>query len=341
VIAGLAAGGEVVAARGHVGCVDRNGPVLLTDAITAGGALLREVGSVDSVSAADYQQAIVQQAAGKPAALLLHAAPAHYAVAGAANSAALDEVVEVGHRAGLPVVDYLPAALLVEMTGFGWSAPVVGQSLSAGADIVVFNGQRFLGGPACGIVVGRRELIERIAACPLARMLAADRLTVAALEATLELTRDRPAAERAIPLWQLLTATSDALRNRAQRLAPQVANCTRVARAEVVDTVSYVGPGVLPSQQLRDWCIAVDPTSGPPEHLAEALRSGTPSVWTAVEHGRVVVHLRGALARDDEQIAAAFNQLGTRTAVAGAAAANSAPVAADHVSPSVATQNSP
>jgi L-seryl-tRNA(Ser) seleniumtransferase len=315
VFAGLAAGGEVVAARGHVGCIDRRGPVLLTDVITAGGARLHEVGSVEHVSAEDYRLAT-----GKPAALVLHATPAHYAVAGAASSTTLHEVIEVSHRAGLPVVDFLPAALLVEITGFAWSGPVVGQSLIAGADIVVFNGYRYLGGPPCGIVAGRSDLIQRIAAHPLARMLAADRLTVAALEATLELTRDRSAAERAIPLWQLLTATSDALRNRAQRLAPQVANCTRVARAEVVDTVAYVGPGQLPSQQLRDWCVAVDPTSGPPEQLAEVLRSGIPSVWAAVEHGRVVIHLRGVLARDDEQITAAFNQLGTRTAVVGGTA---------------------
>ncbi len=216
VFAGLAAGGEVVAARGQVGCIDRNGLVLLTDVITAGGARLHEVGSVEHVSAEDYQRAT-----GKPAALVLHATPTHYAVAGVASSTALDEIIEVSHRAGLPIVDFLPAALLAEMTGFGWSGPVVSQSLIAGADIVVFNGYRYLGGPPCGIVAGRYDLIQRIAVHPLARMLAADRLTVTALEATLELTRDRSAAERAIPLWQLLMATPDALRNRAQRLAPR------------------------------------------------------------------------------------------------------------------------
>jgi hypothetical protein len=88
-----------------------------------------------------------------------------------------------------------------------------------------------------------------------------------------------------------------------------------------VDSVAYVGPGQLPSQQLRDWCVVLDPTSGTPEQLAEVLANGSPSVCCAVEYGRLVLHLRSVLARDDEQIAAAFNRLGTRTAVTGGAAA--------------------
>jgi L-seryl-tRNA(Ser) seleniumtransferase len=182
--------------------------------------------------------------------------------------------------------------------------------------------------------------------------LAADRFTLSALEATLELAGDPLTAERAIPLWQLLAASSEALRNRAQRLAPQLGNCTRVARAEVVDGVAHLGPGRLPAQQLRDWCVAVEPTSGPPEQLAEALRAGSPSIWTAMEHGRLVIHLRGVLARDDEQIAAAFNRLGTRTPIveqrianpaANGLSATSGATAAQsprpcHISPNISTR---
>lgn len=310
VIAALAPPGEVVAARSHIGRVDRHRKLNLADVAVAAGARLCEIGSVDRVSIADYQAALA-----RPAGLILHAAPADYAVVGASSQPSLDELAQLAERASWPLVDFLPAALLTEVPGLPWSGPIVGQSLIAGADLVVFDGQRCLGGPPCGVVLGRRELVERIAAHPLYRLLAADPLMIAALETTLVLAKDPANAERSIPLWQLLTATSDALRHRAQRLAPQLANCVQVARADVVDSVAWLGPGQLPTHQLRDWCVAVEPASGGPEQLAETLRGGKPSVWAAVERGRLMIHLRSLLARDDEHLAAAFNRLGTRTPV--------------------------
>lgn len=309
-IAALAAPGEVVAARSHIGLASRQRKLTIADVVAAAGARLREVGSIDRVSITDYQLP-----AGKPAGLILRAAPADYAIVGAGSEPSLNDLAALAQRQGLPLVDFLPAALLTEVPGLAWSGPIVGQSLAAGADLVVFDGQRCLGGPACGILVGRRELVERIAARPLFRLLAADPLDVAALEATLALAKDPASAEQSIPLWQLLTATADALRHRAQRLAPQLANCVQVARAEVIDGVAYLGPGQLPTQQFRDWCIAVEPAGGSAEQLAELLLGGKRSVWAAVERGQLVIHLRSFLARDDEQLAAAFNRLGTRTPV--------------------------
>lgn len=326
VIGGLAPGGEVLVARSQVGVVDRQRRLTLAEVTAAAGSHLREVGSVERVSAAAYAfTSSDRSAAGRPPGLILHVVPADYAILGATSQPPLDEIAAVAQRGGWPLVEFLPSALLTEIAGLAWSGPIVGQSLAAGADLVVFDGQRCLGGPPCGIVVGRRELLERIAAQPLCRMLAADPLTIAALESTLALARDSSAAERSIPLWQLLTATPDALRHRAQRLAPQVANCVRVARAEVIDGVVSIGPGQLPSQQLRDWCVAVEPTGGPAEQLAEVLRGGRPSVWAAVERGRLMLHLRSVLARDDEHLAAAFNRLGTRSPVSIPAAGNDSP----------------
>ena len=197
----------MVVARGQVGCVDRKGRLLLTELAAAAGARLREIGGVEHVSAEDYRRAT-----DSPAAMLLRVTPAHYAISGDVQQATLDEIVEAGRRAGLPVVDFLPAALLVEMPGAAWSAPLIGQSLVAGADIVVANAERYLGGPSCGIIAGRREFVDRVANHPVSSVLAADRLMLAALEATLMLARSPSAAEQGIPLWQLLGASPDALR---------------------------------------------------------------------------------------------------------------------------------
>jgi L-seryl-tRNA(Ser) seleniumtransferase len=175
---------------------------------------------------------------------------------------------------------------------------------------VLFSGDKLLGGPQCGIIVGKRELIERVAHHPLMRALRVDKLTLAALAATLRLYRDPERAQREVPLLQLLATSSENLKNRAERLAPQIAACTPVEQAEAVADVAYLGGGSLPTQQLQTWCVAVKPGNGwSVDRLARSLRTAHPAVVGRVQRDRLLLDLRSVFPRQDQQLASAVEKL--------------------------------
>jgi L-seryl-tRNA(Ser) seleniumtransferase len=304
-LACLAANKPVVVARSQLGWIDRRASIRLTDVAAAAGVSLREIGGVEGATTADYRQAV-----SSGAGLVLYCQPTGYQIEGVVEQAMLEEVVLVARRAAVPLVVALPAACWPEVpSGDAAGVPLVSRALAVGADVVIASGDRYLGGPPVGIVLGRQHLIALIAASPLAKISAADRLTLTALDATLELARQRANGEQGIPLWQMLAASPDALRSRAERLAPQLAACPGVARAEVVEGFAYRGPGKLPSDRLPDWQVQIVPDDGSPERLADELRRGTPSIWTGEEAGRVVISLRSVLAADDERLVSAFGRL--------------------------------
>jgi len=198
------------------------------------------------------------------------------------------------------VIDDLGSGALVDMSPYGLPGePVAAESVKTGADVVLFSGDKLLGGPQCGIIVGRRTYIKRIAAHPMMQALRADKITLAALAATLRLYRDPQIAERDVPILSLLSTSVENLRNRAQRLAPQIASVKAIAAAEPVEATAFLHGGSVPAQQIPTWCIAVKPATGDLDALAEALRLGSPPVVGRVEEDRLLLDLRSVLPRQD------------------------------------------
>lgn len=302
-LAALAAGREVIVSRGQL--IEIGGSFRLPEVMSVSGAVLREVGTTNKTRLDDYERAIGDRTA---ALLLVH--PSNYVVSGFVKSVSLAELVRLGRSKGLPVIHDVGSGALIDFARFGFSdEPVVGASVQQGADLVLFSGDKLLGGPQCGIAVGRRSLVEQLLRHPLARALRVDKLTLAALAATLRLYRDPEQAMQTVPLLHLLSTSLDNLRIRAQRLAPQMADCRAIASADPLEDVTYLGGGSLPTQKLGTWCVALTPSEMSVDRLAARLRTGRPAVVGRVHEGRLYLDLRTVFPRQDLDLVAAVRAL--------------------------------
>src|SRR5213592_1511071 len=234
-LAALAEGREVVVSRGEL--IEIGDGFRIPDVLARSGARLREVGTTNRTRAVDYERAI-----GPETALLLRVHQSNFRVVGFTEQPRLEELVRLASRFGLPLVDDLGSGVLVELE----DEPSARDALAAGAGLVCFSGDKLLGSPQAGIVVGRGELVERLRRHPLQRALRADKLTLAALEATLALYLDPERAAREIPVLRMLAEPANAVRARAERLA-------RLLGGEVEQTVGRVGGGALPLAELPSF----------------------------------------------------------------------------------------
>ncbi|HZN34433.1 MAG TPA: L-seryl-tRNA(Sec) selenium transferase [Pirellulaceae bacterium] len=301
-LAALATGREVIVSRGQL--IEIGGSYRLPEVMTASGTVLREVGTTNKTRIGDYAAAI-----GEKTAALLRVHTSNYAVVGFTEETPLAELVALGRKHDLPVIDDIGSGALVDLSPYGVKGePIAGESIRAGADLVLFSGDKLLGGPQCGIVAGRRNLVQQILKHPLTRALRVDKLTLAALAATLRLYEDPAHAERSVPLLTLLATPLENLRHRAERLAPQI-QATGVAAVEVVTDRAYVGGGSLPNQSLATICLALTPATGTVDALAAALRRGTPAVVGRIQEGRLLLDLRSVQPRDDTHLVAAVEAL--------------------------------
>jgi L-seryl-tRNA(Ser) seleniumtransferase len=304
-VAAVAAGREVIISRGDLVAADPRCRV--ADLITAAGAAIREVGASNLTRLEDYQKAIGKQSA---ALMLVH--PSRSAMVGLAESVSLEDLVELGRRHGLPVLHDIGIGGLVKLEGFGpIDQPTAAASLQSGADLVILAGDQLLGGPACGIAIGSRRLIRSMAEHPACEAYAADKLTPLALRATLELWQEPEKARRAIPLLGLLGTSVENLRNRAERLAPQIAATAAVAAADAREATTYLAGVAIPAHGLPTWRLAVTPSAMTCQRMAAALRLGSPPLLAAWDDERLLVDLRSVLPRQDQKLVEAFAALGT------------------------------
>jgi L-seryl-tRNA(Ser) seleniumtransferase len=212
----------------------------------------------------------------------------------------------------LLVIDDLGSGTLVDFASYGLSGTkTIRDSLSAGVDLVLLSGDKLLGGPQCGILLGRRDLLEKIAQHPLARVVRADKLALAALAATLRLYRDVESAPHAVPLLSLLSTPLDNLQNRAERLAPQMATCLAIASAMPVPGQASLTSSPA-SQRIASWCIALTPRDLTVDQLASKLRSGTPAVVGRVKGQQLLLDLRSVPPSLDILLVDAIDQLALR-----------------------------
>jgi L-seryl-tRNA(Ser) seleniumtransferase len=241
---------------------------------------------------------------------LLRVHPSNYVIRGFTEQASLAELVELGRRHDLPVIDDIGSGALLDFAQFGLTGePLAKESLAAGADLVLFSGDKLLGGPQCGIIVGRHKHIDLLTQHPLTRALRVDKLTLAALAATLRLYRDPAEARTKIPLLTLLSTSAENLANRAQRLAPQLQDCPAIRLAEVVAGTTFLGGGSVPTQELPTWCVAMEPSEGTVDHLARRLRLGALAVFGRIQQDRLLLDLRSVFPAQDVQLVQAVQAL--------------------------------
>jgi L-seryl-tRNA(Ser) seleniumtransferase len=280
-LATLAEGREVLVSRGEL--IEIGDGFRIPDVLARSGARLVEVGSTNRTRATDYERAI-----GSETAVLLRVHQSNFRLVGFTELPRLEELARVAHAAGLPLVDDLGSGVLHELEG----EPSAKEALAEGADLVCFSGDKLLGGPQAGIVVGRAELVERMRGHPLQRALRADKLTLAALEGTLSLYLDADRAAREIPVLRMLRQQPETIRARAERLANLVGG-------EVEGTVGRVGGGALPLAELPSFACAVE------EEFATLLQRGEPPVVGIVRDGCCLLDCLTLADEEVDEVAAA------------------------------------
>ncbi|MBC7106334.1 MAG: L-seryl-tRNA(Sec) selenium transferase, partial [Firmicutes bacterium] len=287
-LAALARGREVVVSRGQL--IEIGGSFRMPDVMAASGARLVEVGTTNKTYPEDYRRAV-----GEHTALLLWVHTSNYRIVGFTREVAVGELVALGRECGLPVMCDLGSGSLVDLRAWGLPhEPTVQEVVAAGADVVTFSGDKLLGGPQAGIVVGRAEYVGRMKAHPLTRAVRVDKLTLAALEATLREYRDhREEVHTRLPVLRMLTAPRAELERRARALAARLAEALR-GRAEVATQpgCSRVGGGALPTAELPAVLVTVAPLDRTAEELRVRLRQGDPPVVARVREGRLLLDLR-------------------------------------------------
>ena len=297
--------GGVVVSRGEL--VEIGGGVRIPEIVARAGARLVEVGTTNRTRAADFEPPLAE---GR-ATLVLRVHPSNFAVTGFTESADLAEVAAIAHRHRAIVVDDLGSGALLDTATFGLAhEPTPAERLAAGADLVVFSGDKLVGGPQAGIVVGRRDLVERLRRDPLARTMRPDKAILAGVAATLGLYRAGMAVAE-IPVWRMVARDAAGLRARVLVIADAVGPA-----AEVVALESPVGGGSLPGQVLASFGVAVRVAS--PDRAAAALRSGPDRILVRIEGDTLVCDLRTVEPADDGAVARRLAGLkGLVTAAAG------------------------
>lgn len=299
----LACGREVVVSRGEL--IEIGGEFRIPDIMRRSGAILREVGSTNRTHVKDYAEAISPDTA-----LLLKVHTSNYRVVGFTSQVSARELVEIGRQRGIPVMEDLGSGCLVDLRPYGFPhEPTVQETVTAGVDLVTFSGDKLLGGPQAGIVLGRRDLVERLKKNPLNRALRIDKLTLAALEATLY-AYEAGDALRAVPTLRMLTEPVHLVKRRARRLLRLLTPEVREALgASVVEDRAQVGGGALPLVELPTAAVALGASGRSAASLDEALRVGSPPVIGRIVADRLLLDCRTVLPSEIPVLARAIVRL--------------------------------
>jgi L-seryl-tRNA(Ser) seleniumtransferase len=295
----LAEGGEVVVSRGEL--VEIGGSFRIPDVMSKSGAVLREVGATNRTRLVDYEGAITDRTR-----LLLRVHRSNFQIVGFTEQPSLAELVALGRKHSIPVMEDLGSGALIDLRTFGLDGePTVAESLAAGVDVVTYSGDKLLGGPQAGLISGRPELVARVRQNPLFRALRVDKLTSAALAATLlaYVKQDYDA----LPALRMLRLQADEIGQRAEAIADELGRRAKQLRVEIIDGESVVGGGAAPGATLPTRLLATTHADLSADELAARLRRHEPPVIARVEVGRVLLDLRTVFEAQDADILRALS----------------------------------
>jgi L-seryl-tRNA(Ser) seleniumtransferase len=296
----LAKGAEVIVSRGEL--IEIGDGFRIPDIMSESGAILREVGTTNRTRIRDYERAVNERTR-----LLLRVHPSNFRMAGFTEKPALEELVALGRRAQIPVFEDLGSGCLADLSASGVAEPLARESCRAGVSIVSFSGDKLLGGPQAGVIGGQKDLIERIRRNPMFRALRVDKLTIAALEATLQ-SYHRGALDE-IPSLRMIRLTADAVAARVEQFAEKIRpDLPRDASVELREGFSVIGGGSTPDQQLPTHLVSISSRRHSAATMEERLRqpASGPPVIARIEDGRIVLDLRTVFPNDETALASAI-----------------------------------
>ncbi len=303
VLAALAARKEVIVSRGQL--IEIGGSFRLPEVMAQSQARLVEVGSTNRTHLKDYSNAVTADTAA-----ILRVHPSNYRVVGFTTEPALTELAQVAHRRGLLLIDDLGAGALLDLEQFGLPhEPTVRESIQAGADVVLFSGDKLIGASQAGVIVGRKELIGRLRQHPLMRAVRADKTCLMLLERTLHLFRDPDRLRRDHPTYRMICTPVETLRGRARALTEGLAQAAPKVSASIDESVAYLGSGSLPTQAIPSVMVSVSVSGLSASELARRLRLDAACVFGRIEADRVRLDLRTVTDAQVPAIAAALARI--------------------------------
>ncbi len=292
-LSALTAGGQVVVSRGEL--VEIGGSFRVPDIMEACGARLKEVGTTNKTHLRDYDEAICAETKA-----LMKVHTSNYRIVGFAQTPALEDLVELGHSRDLLVFEDLGSGCLIDLNRFGiHEEPTAQESLRAGVDLVSFSGDKLLGGPQAGIILGKKKYVDILKKHPLARAMRVDKMTLAALEATLRSYEAERTVEE-IPTIAMLAVSQEELLAKAETLCAGLK--TSGCNARVVATEGQVGGGSVPTQMLKSYAVALEPGNGSVDNLEEKLRLGQPPIIGRIHRDQYLLDVRTLKESDFEEI---------------------------------------
>jgi L-seryl-tRNA(Ser) seleniumtransferase len=297
VLRAVAAGKEVIVSRGQL--IEIGGAFRIPEIMAVSGAVLREVGTTNITRLADYERAL-----GPNAGALMRVHTSNYRVSGFTKAVPLSDLVALGRKHGVPVIDDVGSGALFDYGRLGLPGePLPRESIAAGADLTLFSGDKLLGGPQAGVIAGRKQWIQKIEKDPLMRAFRLDKMALAALEATLRLYLNEADAAGEVPVLRMLSAAPNELRRRAEALADRLRSAG--LSAEVRADAGFVGGGSLPDRSLPTSVVELTPVGVGDADLARRLRAREPAVVGRLRGGMLLLDLRTVFPEQDAQLAEA------------------------------------
>ena len=287
-LSALARGRVVIASRGEL--VEIGGSFRMPDVILQSGATLKEVGSTNKTRLSDYERAV-----GDDTALLLKSHTSNYKIVGFSAAPTRDELVDLSRRTQLPLVEDLGSGLLVDLTSCDLpDEPIVKDVLKAGVDLVLFSGDKLLGGPQAGIIAGKRDLVERISVNSVARACRIDKLSLAALQATLNLYLSPNDPFECVPVLRSLSEPIASIKARAETLADSLTPKIGVT-AQVVPSAALAGGGTLPQNELPSYALSISSSTEPIHHIARRLSAHKPPILGRLSDDKLLLDMRSVV----------------------------------------------
>lgn len=292
----LCQGKEVVVSRGQL--IEIGGSFRIPEIMSVSGAKLHEVGTTNITRPSDFEKAI-----GPDTAALMQIHTSNYRISGFTESVPIGALVALGKKHNVKVIDDIGSGAMIDFNRFGFEAePVARDSIAAGADLVLFSGDKLLGGPQAGIMAGKREWIQKIEKDPLMRAFRLDKMTLGALEATLRLYLNEQSALQAVPVLRMLGTPLAELQTRAEVLAARLRDIPGIVDAQAKTDVSFVGGGSLPDQKMDSWVVELSAGAVDETTLAHRLRLGDPAVMGRVREQCLVLDVRTIFPEQMEEL---------------------------------------